>query len=362
MGTAALIFPAGQPGAEEGRIQALAEGRRVVGASSLTADPVRGDYDTWEWLPYVSDPAFEAALAALVRKHEIGVINAPHYVVFHHLEARLAEIAPGVELRGGATLFDHEKTYRTLQDRMAVVDRTPFYAPALPLKPDLSDIVRAGLFRQAETISGMSSEEKLLAVVDILRCAPDGDIVEIGTWWGKSAAMFVMLAHRFDVGPVLCVDPWASEALSQGDEILDAASAAADMDEAFRIFQINLAPVALGQLNYIRAPSAGAAAQYRRPGWRSRTETFGSVCYSGRIAVLHIDGNHTLEHAEEDMRLWTPHVAPGGWIIFDDYFWAFGDGPKRVGDAFLEREAARIQFSFVAGKALFVQLRAPPAD
>jgi len=357
VGETILIFPAGQPGAEQGRIQALSEGRRVVGASSLAYDPVREDYDTWEWLPYVSDPAFEDALAAVVRKHRIGVIHTPHYVIWGRLNERLREIAPGVELRGGNTLFDQEKVYRALQARLAAVDRDPFHAPAIGLRPDLSDVVRAGLFRQADTIPGMSSEEKLLALVDIIRCAPAGDIVEIGTWWGKSAAMFVMLAHRYDIGPVLCVDPWASEALAQGDAILDAASAAADMDEAFRIFQINLAPLAQGRLNYLRAPSAGGAAQYR-PGLEIRNETFGAVRYSGRIAVLHIDGNHTFEHADEDMRLWTPHVAPGGWIIFDDYFWVFGDGPKRVGDAFLAREAERIQFSFVAGKALFVQLKA----
>jgi len=358
VGETVLIFPAGQPGADQGRIQALAEGRKVVGASSLASDPVRGDYDQWEWLPYISDPAFAAALATVVRTHDIGVIHAPHFVVWHYLEERLAEIAPGVQLRGGAeTIFDHEKAYRALYDRYAALDRAPFYCPAVGPKPDLSDIVRAALFRQIDTISGMSSEEKLLALVDILRCAPDGDIVEIGTWWGKSAAMFVMLAHRYDVGPVLCVDPWASEALPQGDDILDAAGARADMDEAFRIFQINLAPLAHGRLNYIRASSAGAASRYG-PGLEIDSETFGKVRYSGRIAVLHIDGNHTLENADEDMRMWTPHVAPGGWIIFDDYFWVFGDGPKRVGDAFIAREADRIQFSFVAGKALFVQLKA----
>jgi hypothetical protein len=352
-----LIFPAGQPGAEQSRVQALSEGHKVVGASSLASDPVRGDYETWEWLPYVSDPAFAGSLAALVGKHEIAVIHAPHYVVWRHLKACLGEIAPGVELRGGVTMLDHEADYRALHDRIAALDRAPFYAPAIPLKPDLSDIVRAGLFRQVETISGMSSEEKLLALVDILRCAPAGDIVEVGSWWGKSAAMFVMLAHLYDAGPVLCVDPWASDALPQGDEILDAASATADMDQAFRIFQINLAPLAMGRLNYIRATSAKAAAQYR-PGLEVRNETFGAVRYSGRIAVLHIDGNHTLEHANEDMRLWTPHVAPGGWIIFDDYFWVFGDGPRQVGDSFIAREAERVQFSFVAGKALFVQLKA----
>jgi len=356
VGEAALIFPAGQPGADQGRVQALAEGRRVIGASSLASDPARGDYDTWEWLPYVSDPDFPASLSALIRKHDIGVVHAPHYVVWRHLEERLDRIAPGVQLRSGTTLLDHEKSYRALQDRLAELDRTPFYAPAVGPREDLSDLVRAGLFRQVETISGMSSEEKLLALLDIVRCAPSGDIVEIGSWWGKSAAMFVMLAHRYDTGPVLCVDPWASDALPQGDAILDAASASADMDQAFRIFQINLAPLAQGRLNCIRATSAGGAARYR-PGLEVETETFGKVRYSGQIAILHIDGNHTLEHAEEDMRLWTPHVVPGGWIIFDDYFWVFGDGPRQVGDAFLEREADRIQMSFVAGKALFVQLK-----
>ncbi len=357
MGDTVLIFPAGHPGAEEGRVQALAEGRKVIGASSLGFDPARGDYETWAWLPYVSDPAFPASLAELIREHDIGAVHAPHYVVWRHLEAWLGEIAPGVRLLGGSNLQDNEKTYRALHDRLAALDKEPFYAPALGPRPDLGDIVRAGLFRLVETISGMSSEEKLFALVDIVRCAPAGDIVEIGSWWGKSAAMFVLLAHRYDIGPVLCVDPWASEALPQGDAILDAASATADMDEAFRIFQINLAPVAQGRLNYIRAPSAGGAAQYR-PGLEVRSETFGAVRYSGTISVLHIDGNHTLEHAEEDMKLWTPHVAAGGWIIFDDYFWVFGDGPRRVGDAFLEREADRIQLSFVAGKALFVQMRA----
>lgn len=357
MADTVLIFPAGHPGAEAGRLQALAEGRRVVGASSLNFDPARDNYETWAWLPYVSDPTFADRLASLIREHQIGAIHAPHYVVWQHLQRELETIAQGVRLLGGSDLLDNETRYRDLQARLAAVDRSPFYAPALPSKADLSDIVRAAFFRVVDTISGMSSEEKLLALVDVARCAPAGDIVELGTWWGKSAAMFVLLARHYDIGPVLCVDPWNSDDLTQGDAILDAASASADMDEAFRIFQINLAPLANGRLNYIRAPSAGGAAKYR-PGLEIDSETFGAVRYGGRIAVLHIDGNHTFEHADEDMRLWTPHVVPGGWIIFDDYFWLFGDGPKRVGDAFLEREADRIQFSFVAGKALFVQLKA----
>jgi hypothetical protein len=49
-------------------------------------------------------------------------------------------------------------------------------------------------------------------------------------------------------------------------------------------------------------------------------------------------------------------MAPGGWVVFDDYVWAFGDGPQRVGDAWCEANAARIVRQFVIGTALFVQL------
>jgi hypothetical protein len=174
---------------------------------------------------------------------------------------------------------------------------------------------------------------------------------------GKSAAMFCLLAKHWDIGSVLCCDPWATEALAQGDALLDAASAAADIEVGLDAFQINLAPIADGRLNYLRATSAKAAAQYR-PGLTVDTPTFGKVTYEGAISVLHIDGNHAFKHADEDCRLWAPHVKPGGWIIFDDYFWVFGDGPRRVGDAFVRDNADRVQTSFAAGKALFVQLEA----
>jgi hypothetical protein len=54
-----------------------------------------------------------------------------------------------------------------------------------------------------------------------------------------------------------------------------------------------------------------------------------------------------------DCALWMPHLARGGWLILDDYVWAHGDGPQRMGDQLL-RDAGRWSRSFVAGKALFL--------
>ena len=73
--------------------------------------------------------------------------------------------------------------------------------------------------------------------------------------------------------------------------------------------------------------------------------------------MLHIDGNHAEPQVASDCELWTPHVVPGGWIIFDDYEWAFGDGPRRVADAFVAARSSDIAAVFQAGPALFVQLK-----
>jgi hypothetical protein len=349
-----LIFPAGMPDALAFRDRAKARGVRVIGASSVANDPAESEYETWEALPYVSDPKFDATLADLMRRHGVGSVYAPHFVVWSHLSERLAEIAPGVQLSGADLPQDHERAYRALRSRMATAS-APNFTPAFAPKAPLSFLERCGLIRLMNTIPGMCAEEKALAVMDVMRHAPPGDVVEIGSWWGRSASLFAWLANRYDVGKVLCIDPWISDAMTQGDAVLDKTSAELDTEEALRMFEINLAPLAGDRLNYLRSRAEDAAALYG-PALTVRTEAFGETRYEGAISVLHIDGNHAEHHAELDTRLWTPHVRPGGWIIFDDYEWAFGDGPRKVADAWIAAKAERIAARFQAGPALFLQL------
>ncbi|MFI4965120.1 MAG: class I SAM-dependent methyltransferase [Caulobacterales bacterium] len=352
---AVLIFPAGMPDGLAFRDRARALGLRVIGASSVEGDPARDQYEAWEDLPYVSDPAFDAALGALMRRHDVSAVHAPHFVVWTHLSERLADIAPEARLSGADLPQDHERAYRALRERVAA-DRPPAFQPAFPPKAPLGPLEKAGLLRLMNTIPGMCGEEKALAVVEMMRHAPAGDIVEIGSWWGRSASLLVWLARHYDIGKVLCVDPWISDAMPQGDALLDKTSAHLDTEEALRMFEINLAPLADGRLNYLRLRAEDAAPLYR-PGLTVRTEAFGETRFEGAIAVLHIDGNHAEHHAALDADLWTPHVRPGGWIIFDDYEWAFGDGPRKVADAFVQRNADRVAARFQAGPTLFLQLR-----
>ena len=355
MGEAVLVFPAGMPEGLAFRDRAKAMGLRVVGASSLDHDPAESSYETWEHLPYVNDPGFDAAFADVVKRYAVSTVHAPHHIVWRHLAERLSDLAPGATLTHGTLPHDNTRAYRELRQRVAA-SPPPRFWPALPPKPALSALERAGVVRLVETIPGMCAEAKMLAVMEIMRDAPSGDVVEIGSWWGRSAGLLVWLARRYQVGKVLCVDPWRLENLMQGTPEVDSAAALHDTDEALRIFEVNLAPLAGGELNYLRAPSAEAAQRYA-PGLQVATEAFGEVTYEGRIAVLHIDGNHAEAAVRRDVEGWTPHVAPGGWIIFDDYDWAFGDGPKVVADEFVAANEARIAAHFKAGVALFVQLK-----
>jgi hypothetical protein len=355
MADAVLVFPAGMPEGLAYRDRAKAAGLRVVGASSLARDPAEGAYEAWEHLPYVNDPGFDDALAELVKRHGVGAIYTPHFVVWRHLSEHLNEIAPGAQLSCADRPEDNERAYRRLRERVAAA-RAPAFWPATPPKPPLSLIERAGLVRLAETIPGMCGETKMHAIMEAMRHAPAGDVVEIGAWWGKSAAVFVWLARRYDVGHVLCVDPWRADAMTQGDALLDATSADLDTEEALRMFEVNLAPLAEGRLNYLRLTSEAAVAGYG-PEMTVETSAFGQTRYCGQISVLHIDGNHAQAEVARDCALWTPHVVPGGWIIFDDYEWAFGDGPRLVADRFAQENAGRIAAAFQAGPALFLQLK-----
>ena len=342
------------PDAHRFRQQARSTGRRLLGASSLAFDPAAREYEQWAWLPYVHQAGFGEALKGLVDRHDITAIYSPHQVVSDVLTELLPRIAPDVELVAADPVLNAAAGYRRdLASAEAACQRSALALP--PGRAALSAIQRAGLIRLVNTIPGMTDLDKIDAVIDVMRLVPEGDIVEIGSWWGRSASLFLLLSQHYGLGSVLCVDPWRSDCLDQDVAVLDRSSARLDLDEAFAIFQVNLAPLANGRLNYLRATSAEAAPRYR-PGFSVTTETFGSSSYTGRIALLHIDGNHSYEQVAADTRAWAAHGQPGGGIIFDDYVWAFGDGPKRVGDAYLADNASRVAISFVMGTALFVQL------
>jgi hypothetical protein len=204
----------------------------------------------------------------------------------------------------------------TLAERIALL-RPPCFWPALPGKALLTDAERIGLIRMADSVPGASGDETMVAFIEAMRHAPVGDVVEVGSGGGRLAMLLVWLARRYQIGPVLCLDAWSDEALAE--------------------FEIALAPLADGRLNYLRG---GAVACYG-PDLVVSSKTFGETRYEGRIALLH------LARVEPDADAWTSHVVPGGWIVF-------GAG---VRDTVSPTQSERIGARFIAGDAIFVQLK-----
>jgi hypothetical protein len=352
-----LVFPSGTPCALEYLERAAGNEMEVIGASSLEQDPSRKCYRSWVYLPHIADSGFSDALKKIVADFDIGGIYAAHRVVWDFLNRKLEEIVSGVSLINDSPLDAELYQYRiALKDAQQIIEKPDEFADSsVEAKPAMTRIEMASLLRHSELIPGMCEREKIYALYELSRRASSGDVVEIGSWWGKSAFVLLFLAGHYKIGKMLCVDPWSNEHLIQGDEkgLLDNIRVSAE--EALTVFKMNLLPYANGRLNYLRMASVKACDHYQDCRV-VQTDIFGKTAYSGEIVILHIDGNHSYSNVLADVAAWSPLVIPGGWIIIDDYCWPYGDGPRKAGDEFLKANEHKNIISFVAGGALFVQV------
>ena len=350
-----LVFPAGMPDALTWARHTSNTGVRIVGASSLEHDPARQSYPEWTSLPWIGDCGFATALSRCLSERRIDTVFTPHAVVWSVLRELLPRISPQVSLEPAEPWADDLADYRAYRDVAA-----RFTQPGLSLAADgdpaasMSPPKLAALVRMFQSVPGQCDDAKLGGLVAIFRHMPAGDIVEIGTLWGRSAVALAFLADHYRTGNLLCVDPWRRQDLHQGIPQLDRVFGNAPMEEIFEAFRINLAPFA-SHANYSRSRSEEAAAVYAEERCFT-TADFGRTDYAGQIALLHIDGNHALNAVRSDIRAWTRFVRSGGWVIFDDYCWPFGKGPKLAGDEFLTEQRRGVTTAFTAGGALFARL------
>jgi hypothetical protein len=353
-GDTVLVFPAGLPEALSYAAQTRERGGRVIGASSVPNDPARELYDEWLELPYIHDASFDTALFAEVERHGVGAVFSSHEVVLHHLKRLMEGRQDGLRVMGERAVHGAPASplaigarYRDYLDLIG-----DFGGEAVGEEEYAAVLARAGQFR------GESGLDKLAALMALVAAAPRGDLVEVGVLSGRSAFILAWLARRYGVGSTLCVDPWGQADAMQWDspEVLRKATSETDFGRFFAEFKANLIPSFHGTLNYIREASHDAARRYG-PGLEVGPTEFGRSRYEGRIAVLHIDGNHDRAAAQRDLDDWTPHVVGGGWIVVDDYVWPFGDGPQLAGDRLLSTWGGDVARAFVLSGALFLQRR-----
>jgi hypothetical protein len=350
-----LVFPSTLEAAVKYAADAKLWGQRTIGASSVEEDPNKLCFDSWEQLPFIGDQSFDVELKKVVEKNSVASIYTPHAPTYHLLKDRLTQILPATRLIGlGPFQTQMSRVKENVQIGVEALSQAREYlAQDVALSPQFVGAVIA----QAESIHGECSRQKMVALFGVVSNSPPGDIIEIGALFGKSSYLLNRIGAQQKVGAMLAVDPWNLGLSVQLDApvYIQDASGGWDWDLVATGFLMNMLSASAPPFNYLRLPSADAHKQYTSTKKVSSSE-FGETQYSGAISILHLDGNHDEEAVSQDFELWSQHMVRGGWIIFDDYHWPHGDGPKNVANGALEKYGSLVQKHFVAGGALFMKL------
>lgn len=354
-----LIFPATVPAAIEYFEAAQLRGESVLAAASVVDATSKAAFEEVIPLPYVYDDRFHAQFLELVQTHRITQVYAPVASVHAFLKNFLERENIPVRMSSVSPITAQLEAYRKLLHKADKIQAFIECCAAPAPEATLTQLDIAAILRYAGLIYGESSEEKIAAMMAIFASAPKGDVIEIGSLMGKSVFVLHYLARHYHIGNVLSVDPLSSAAAVQHDSpeaALGVTHGQWDFALVRDAIAVNLLPVSGGQFNYLRMESEHGFDAYRASHTIS-SPPFGEVTYRGEIAVIHIDGNHDFAQVDLDCKLWLPLLAPGAWLILDDYLWSHGDGPYRVGNRLLEERSADIARAFVCGKALFVKFK-----
>jgi hypothetical protein len=355
---ATLVFPAVNEPAFRYLRQAVARGERVVGAASVTVADFDPAWGKLEMLPSIHDTLFEQCLSSLLRERNVQQIYCPISSVHDHVRRLIREGQLKVELVGVSPIREQMAEHYSLMRRATVAHEFALSCGTNSQQLELIEV--AGILKQSGHIYGESNDEKLAALIGIFAEAPEGDVVEIGSLMGRSAFVLRYLSWRYSTGAVLTIDPWSSNEAVQHQSPKDFQSLVDEWD--FEVlaqgFNVNMVPMCTSNHAHLRMTSARGHEVYA--GTKVAKSLLGhDVEYRGSIAALHIDGNHDFEAVRTDCLLWLPHMVSKGWLVLDDYIWAHGDGPHRLGNQLLRNLAGDISRSFVAGKALFVHFGSP---
>jgi Methyltransferase domain len=353
---ATLVFPAVNQAAVNYLSAARDRGELTVCAASVACDEIAAEWGGLHRLPSIYEDDFPQRFLSLVTLHSIERLFCPVASVHIFMRRFIAAHRLDVELIGQSPVRQQVEQHRQLMARarrlLPLVELCANGAPALSL------LEVAGVLRQASLIYGESNDDKLAGVMGIFANAPAGDVVEIGSLMGRSAFVLLYLAWRYRIGPLLTIDPWMPDTAIQREspDWVQAFGDEWDFEALSEGFFVNMIPFGAHRHAHVRLDSEHAFKIYAC-GEAILSPMGGRIDYSGKIAVIHIDGNHDYDCVRKDCGLWLDKMLPESWLILDDYIWSHGDGPYRVGNELLHDQPDRVRCAFVCGKALFVKLR-----
>jgi predicted O-methyltransferase YrrM len=239
-------------------------------------------------------------------------------------------------------------------------------AALVPAVKQLEDMVR--------DIPGWTPPDQLNALFSLAYAADvDGDIIELGSWCGRSATALGLAArltgrstvHAIDLFPEKSdwrrnADGSYSFSVAFGDRVIAAYRDPAVWAEPY---ERDIAPVYQlhhGILDAFReAMSRNALDTVVRP-FRGDLQMFADAAPAHlRCKLAFIDGDHSYDAVVQDIATVERFLAPGGWLCFDDAFSAY----EGVDRAITEKVIASPLYDRCqqVTRKLFVARRAPAA-
>lgn len=355
-----LIFPVSTPLGLDYMKSCIEKNISVVGASSDEIDPIDGII-AWERLPLIHSEVFFEAFHDLIKRFRVKKIYAAAHMVHQGLIDTLKHHPElDIEILNESPWNEYFAQWNKNFDRAKKWGK--IISELQPEKRSLEETFLAGVIYHAFNIFGESYDEKLAALLSCLIDAPDGDIVEIGTLFGRSLSVLVSGRELGSASRnVFVFDPWSSEIGLQKDlpDNFQNYTQKSGIENIPKIFESIFSVFSDSKsLSAYRCSSKQGYSIYTKSNLDKSCrliKTGFNIDPKGKIALLHIDGNHDLESVSVDVDLWSPLVLPGGWFVLDDYEWRYGNGPKIVGDKLKERWGDTINKCFVKGGCLFIQ-------
>ena len=163
---------------------------------------------------------------------------------------------------------------------------------------------------------------ELMMGIDVLQRerGVEGDLVEIGTYKGKSA---ILLGHLLRASERLVVCDIFEDLQNVGQETLDEAAVwyvglgRQQFEEQFLRFHRRLPTI-----------------------WQMKSSSIDSVALAGSCRIVHVDGSHAYEDVRGDIATARTLLGPGGVAVFDDWSTAHVPGVAlAIWEEFLRADA-----------------------
>ena len=171
--------------------------------------------------------------------------------------------------------------------------------------PDNLDRITDELLSEIGTVEGFLSENEMRFLALLAACpTADGEVIEIGSFKGRSTIILARMAGLAGNGPINAVDPMNAPSETDPD-LGDAGSSLPDFEKNLERFGVR------HRVRFFQKTSSEMAREW-----------------SGPIRLLWIDGDHTYEGTRRDLECFEPHLADGAIVAFHDVLHEFEGGAR----------------------------------